>query len=366
MSRAREFADLAGSADAGGITGRNLIINGAMQVAQRGTVTGATLNYGGADRYQFVRDGAAAVTLSQDTDVPSNQGFSTSQKIDVTTADSSLAAGDYAIVRQIIEAQNLQHLLYGTSAAKKVTLQFWVRSPKTGTHIVELYHGDANYFNSQSYTIATADTWQKVTVTFDGYQTTSINNDNGFGLQIAWWLAAGSTYSGGTLSSNTWHNTTANRAVGQVNVMDSTSNNFYLTGVQLEVGTLTDFEHRSVEDELARCQRYYFRINEGVIYQRFALGSCANSNNAQTTITLPVTMRTTPSVDTTGNAGDYAFFEAGTVHTLTSLPAINAYGSNAESVNVTCTSTGNFAAGNAGEFLSNNDASVFFALSAEL
>ena len=148
--------------------GSNLVINGDMQVAQRGTVTGATLNYGGADRYQFARAGAAAVTLSQDTDVPSNQGFSTSQKIDVTTADSSLAAGDYALVRQIIEAQNLQHLLYGTSEAKKVTLQFWVKSPKTGTHIVELYHGDADYFNSQSYTISTADTWQKVTVTFDG------------------------------------------------------------------------------------------------------------------------------------------------------------------------------------------------------
>ena len=287
--------------------GSNLVINGDMQVAQRGTVTGATLNYGGADRYQFARAGAAAVTLSQDTDVPSNQGFSTSQKIDVTTADSSLAAGDYAIVRQIIEGQNLQHLLYGTSEAKKVTLQFWVKSPKTGTHIVELYHGDADYFNSQSYTISTADTWQKVTVTFDGYQTTSINNDNGFGLQIAWWLAAGSTYSGGTLSSNTWHNTTANRAVGQVNVMDSTSNNFYLTGVQMEVGEqATPFEHRSYADELIRCQRYYQSMD-----YYYSYGSTSTNIFYYTNFSFPITMRATPTMtasawgSNTGNAQTY-------------------------------------------------------------
>ena len=237
---------------------RNLIINVAVQVAQRGDTTSVTAGYGGADRFRFFRSGAAVVSLEQDTDVPSNQGFSNSQKVDVTTADSSLAAGDYAMITHRIEGQNLQHLLYGTSGAKKLTLQFWVRSPKTGTHIVELYHGDAFYFNNQTYTIASADTWQKVTVTFDGYQTTALDNDTGIGIQIAWWLAAGSTYSGGTLSSNTWHNTAANRAVGQVNVVDSTSNNFYLTGVQLEVGDkATDFEHRSFDDELDRCKRYY-------------------------------------------------------------------------------------------------------------
>ena len=106
-------------------------------------------------------------------------------------------------------------------------------------------------------------------MTFDGYQTTAFNNDNGFGLQISWWLAAGSTYSGGTLSSNTWHNTTANRAVGQVNVMDSTSNNFYLTGIQLEVGEASDFEHRSFGDELQRCKRYFQMVEPNSIYSSY-------------------------------------------------------------------------------------------------
>ena len=302
MSKAAELAALIRSQTA--LSNRNLIINGAMQVAQRGTVTGVTNAYGGPDRYQFSRSGAAAVSLSQDTTVPSNQGFTTSLKIDVTTADSSLAAGDYAMIRQRIEAQNLQHLLYGSSGAKTLTLQFWVKSPKAGTHICELYHDDATYFNSQVYSVASADTWQKVTLTFDGYQTTAFNNDNGIGLAIDWWLAAGSTYSGGTLSSNTWHNTQANRAVGQVNAVDNTSNNFYLTGVQLEVGEqATAFEHRSFSDELLKCQRYFCKSYDdddavgtstavGAIYDRFA----SNVSNRGVSVQFPVIMRNNPTI----------------------------------------------------------------------
>jgi len=285
---------------------RNLIINGAMQVAQRGDVTGVTDGYGGADRFAFARSGAAVVTLSQDTDVPSNQGFSESQKVDVTTEDSSLAAGDYALLFQRMEGFNCQQFLYGTSAAKKLTLQFWVKSSKTGTHIIELFHGDASYYNSQSYTIATADTWQKVTMTFDGYQTTAFDNDNGTGLVIHWWLAAGSTYSGGTLSENTWHNTNANRAVGQVNVMDSTSNNFYITGVQLELGnSASPFEHRSYGDELDTCHRYYYkRPADGSGEDDLIVSSDYNNatNNFWMSFFYPKEMRAKP---TYGNASGW-------------------------------------------------------------
>jgi len=259
MTKAAELAKMGEVLTNGQIGGRrNMIINGAMQVAQRGNQTSVQVGYGGCDRFQFASSGATRVTLKQSTDVPSNQGFINSQQVDVTTADSSLAAGDYAMIRTKIEAQDLQHLKYGTSEAEKITLQFFVKSSKTGTHIIEAYHGDAAYHNSQSYTISSADTWQKVTVIFDGYQTTNFNNDTGIGLQFAWWLAAGSTYAGGSLQSNTWTNTAANRAVGQVNVMDSDSNNFYLTGVQLEVGEqATPFEHKSFGEEIALCQRYF-------------------------------------------------------------------------------------------------------------
>jgi len=318
MSQARNFADLLASGtvlsdtklptitsnklDDNAIHGnRNLIINGAMQVYQRGSQAGIRNSYA-VDRFKAGGNGSQLLTYSQSTTVPSGEGFSYSAKLDVTTADTSVAAGDYQVLRYIFEGQDLQHLKYGTSDAQSLTLQFWVKSPKTGTHIVELEHADANYQNSQSYTIAAADTWQKVTLTFDGYQTTSITNDNTYGLQINWWLMAGSTFSSGTLSSNTWHNTTANRAVGQVNVVDSTSNEFYITGVQLEVGEATPFEHRSYGDELRRCQRYYYQTEVDVFLD--TVGSAYNSlSTAQYAhhfhLPIPVSMRASPTATLT-------------------------------------------------------------------
>jgi hypothetical protein len=307
MSNARNLSKLLGTdtqittpdiADGVFQANKNLIINGAMAVNQRGTQTGVRTAFG-VDRFKLAGDGAQIFTFSQSTTVPSGQGFSYSAKLDVTTADTSIAAGQYQLLQYIFEGQDLQHLKYGTSGAKSITLQFWVRSPKTGTHIVELNHQDAVYFNSQAYTIASADTWQKVTLTFSGYQTTAITNDNTFGFSIAWWLMAGSTYSGGTLASNTWQNTAANRAAGQVNVVDSTSNEFYITGVQLEVGsTATPFEHRSFGDELAACQRYYYAVSDetSVFKYPFYVASAYSTAQANGGITLPVTMRTTPTV----------------------------------------------------------------------
>ena len=277
---------------------RNLIINGAMQVAQRGTVANATNKYGGADRYQFAAAGGADATLSQDTDVPTGQGFSSSQKVDVTTAGNMSGSGHYAMIRQKIEGQNLQHLLYGTASAKKLTLQFWVKSPKTGTHIVELYHGDVNYFNSQTYTVASANTWQKVILTFDGYQTTALDNDNGIGIQVAWWLAASATYNSGSFSSNTWHNDATKRAVGQVNVFDDASNNFYFTGVQLEVGdTASDFEHRSFDEELNRCYRYLYVWKAEQTYDAFCDANVWSTSGALGQYALPMHMNHDPALE---------------------------------------------------------------------
>tara|TARA_B100000242_G_C43001452_1_gene465265 strand:- start:205 stop:1242 length:1038 start_codon:yes stop_codon:yes gene_type:complete len=313
MSRARDIADLSSASarldtvggSSGALSNRNIIINGAMQVAQRGDTASVQSGYGGCDRFRMASSGATVVTLKQSTDVPSNQGFINSQQVDVTTADSSLAAGDYAMLRTQIEAQDLQHLKYGTSEAEKITLQFFVKSSKTGTHIIELYHYDANYHNGQAYTISSADTWQKVTVTFDGYQTTNFANDNNTGLGVQWWLASGSTYSGGTLASNTWSNTAANRAVGQVNVMDNTSNNFYITGVQLEVGEVaTPFEHRSFGEEEALCQRYYFQT--GAVYYMNTYGNNPTTYSLGTYV-LPVSMRANPTMTLSDSAYGSSF-----------------------------------------------------------
>ena len=364
MSKAAELAALIGSQTA--LSNRNLIINSAMQVAQRGTQTNQTTAYTACDRFQFGVVGAAVITSSQDTTVPSGQGFSNSLKLDVTTADSSLAASDFAFLRHKIEAQNLQHLNYGTSSAKSLTLSFWVRSSKTGTHIAELRHDDATYFNSQAYTISSADVWQKVTLTYDGYVTTAINNDNGAGINVNWWLAAGSDYSGGTLSSNNWQNTSANRAVGQVNVMDSTSNTFYITGVQLEVGeTATPFEHESYDTTIQKCYRYYFKLFPAAS-QRNYLGTCyvKNSTQSRVVVTFPVPLRTVPTaIEETGTANDYATYVAGTETTCTAVPTYTSYGT-ANSQIAQFTSSG-LTNGHAGDGRA-TDADGFLAWSAEL
>ena len=260
MSRQSELAELSRIYDSSTLSNRNLIINGAMTVAQRGTSVNSSSGsvVYCVDRMVCFARGSGAATFSQDTDTPSGQGFGYSLKVDVTTADTSLSGNDLYIIDQRLEGQNLQQLAKGTSGAKQVTVSFWVKSPKTGTHILELFDDDNTRQIGQAYTVSSANTWEYKALTFAGDTSGVLDNDNSKSLSVRWFLAAGTDYSSGTLNTSWVANTTANRAVGQVNVMDNTANNFYLTGVQLEVGdTATPFEHRSYGDELARCQRYY-------------------------------------------------------------------------------------------------------------
>jgi len=288
---------------------RNLIINGAMQVAQRGNVSSVTDGYGGADRFKFTRSGAAAVTLRQQGvgNSPTDKGFGFSHQIDVTTADSSLAAGDYALISYRFEGQDLQQLKKGTSNAQQVTLSFYIKSPKTGTHIVELVdQSNSGRHVNKAYTVSSANTWEKKTVTFPMETSNTITNDNARRMDLNWWLAAGSTYSSGSLQTSWGADTDANRAVGQVNCMDSTDNNVYITGVQLELGSqATAFEHRSLAEELALCRRYYQQYTNIV-----ATGYASDSNNTSYHhgFTFPVEMRSAPtySITNTGStAGQY-------------------------------------------------------------
>ena len=239
---------------------RNVIYNGACQIAQRGSSFASVTATGTfpVDRFVFHIGSLGTWTVSQDTDVPTGQGFVKSIKCDVTTADGSPAAADYARIDQRLEGQDLQRFCKGTANAKDFALSFWVKSPKTGTHIVELQDADNNRLISKAYTVSTADTWEKKELIISKDTTGAFDNDNAKSLTIAWWLAAGSDYTSGTLATSWVTPTNANRVVGQVNCADNTANNFYLTGVQLEAGDdCTEFEHRSYGDELARCQRYY-------------------------------------------------------------------------------------------------------------
>jgi hypothetical protein len=256
MSRARDLADLGGSADAGGLTGRNLIINGAMTISQRGDSTGVTsTGYYGPDRYQLTLSSLGTWSISQSSTAPS--GFGNSYKLEATTNDASPAASDYAIFLQKFEGQNLQQLKKGIASAESVTLSFWVRSSKTGTYIVELFDNDNSRSISASYTISVADTFEYKTITFAGDTTGAFDDDNASSLELIWWLAAGTDFTSGTLNTSWGTRTNANIAVGQVNMADTANATWYITGVQLEVGdTATDFEHENYGTMLAKCMRY--------------------------------------------------------------------------------------------------------------
>ena len=246
-----------------------IIINGDMSVAQRGTSgTGFGPSKTGyqLDRFAFRKVGgdSAVFTISQDTDVPSGQGFANSMKIDCTTAlaDGSIPSSQWVRIRYRIEGQDLQLIKKGTSSAETLTMCFWVKSPKTGTHIVSIYDDDNTRLIAKSYTVSSANTWEKKTIAFEGDTTGTLTNDNSSAFRIEWHLQSGADYQSGSLGT-TWHAFDSTKtSVGQVNIGDSTANNFFLTGVQLEVGefdstTIPSFPFESYESNLRRCERYF-------------------------------------------------------------------------------------------------------------
>mgnify|MGYP001221856857 CR=1 FL=1 len=281
---------------AGQLSNRNLVINGNMRVAQRGDTTGVQDGYGGCDRFKFVGNTAARATLARTSGTTLN-GFGSCQLVNCTTADTSLAAGDYHYLGYRFEGQDLFLLKKGTANAESVTLQFWVSSPKTGIHIIQLYDNDNGRHISKSYTVSTANTWEKKILTFAGDTTGALDNNADYSLQIYFWLLAGSNYTSGSLATSWSSFTAANAAVGQVNCLDNTSNNFKLTGVQLEVGSVaTPFEHRSYGEELIRCQRYYQMYRKGSS-KSLGLGFGYSANELDMPVSFITPMRAAPIIE---------------------------------------------------------------------
>jgi hypothetical protein len=292
---------------------RNLIINGAMQVAQRGTqVTGVTTSgYRTCDRFEFAAISLGTWTVDQDTNAPN--GFSNSFKVTCTTADASPAANDQCFILYGIEAQNLQSLGFGTSDAKSTTLSFWVRSNKTGNASIVLMQPDnSSELVSFQYSISSADTWEHKTISIPADTAGVINNDNGEGLQIEWWLNSGSNKTGGSHQA-TWSTyNEANRNVSNLGVGGATSDYFQITGVQLEVGEVaTPFEHRSYGDELARCQRYFatnYRTGSAIgsawdSPYTYGFGGDMPGGAGRIRVQFPVSMRATPTMTYYGSDG---------------------------------------------------------------
>ncbi len=240
---------------------RNMVINGAMKVAQRGTSStglGATDGYYTVDRFKLnFSNTSARFTMTQDspTDLP---GFTKALKLDCTTADTSLGSGEYLILHHILEGQDLQQLKKGTSSAEKFTVSFYVKGNAAASYTLEIEDVDNNRYNAQEFSVTTS--WNRVSLTFDGDVTGVLDNDANASIRMNFWLYVGSNFTSGTHTDNVWH-TTANQRVGdnQTSLADSTDRTFFITGVQLEVGSAaTDFEHRSFGEELSLCERYFY------------------------------------------------------------------------------------------------------------
>jgi len=347
---------------------KNIIINGDMSIAQRGTsfssISSGSANFG-VDRFNVEVSSLGTWTISQETDVPTGQGFAKSLKLDCTTADASPSADDLIVLTQSIEGQNLQYLKKGTSNAESITLSFWVKSNKTGTYIAELRDVDNNRTINKSYTINSSNTWEKKTIIYDGDTTGTLDNDNGKSFQLNFWLGGGSNWTSGTLQTSWGSNTLANRQVGQVNLADSTSNEWYITGVQLEAGTTaSDFEFLPYDVNLSRCQRYYQLWTEGN-NKEVDIGFYFTSSSVRWVSSFYKQMRTVPSLVTVSGTDYYGIYKDGALDTFNDFNGINDTSTN-QNFQVYATSGDvSGTAGHAG-MLRTNNASASIAFNAEL
>jgi hypothetical protein len=306
--------------------GKNIIINGNMNVHQRSGTTVSSISTSGyytADRwYTDASTASTSAVFSQlvdATDFPVNSEFRKCLKTTCTTAKASLAVGDYVKVVQKIEGQNVQVLKKGTTAAETMTLSFWVESGVTGTYICELVDLQNSRQISKAYTISSSGVWEQKTINFPSDTTGTLTNDTSSRFEVSFWLAAGLTYTGGTLNNSSWASfTNANRAAGQVNLASATNNFWNLTGVQLEIGSIANpFEYKSYSEQLSLCQRYYISyaisqdytdaFNAGVIYRSYSL---------------PVPMRIAPNISI---VSQFTYFSSatGTNFTPTFTSSIN-------------------------------------------
>tara|TARA_B100000900_G_scaffold279361_1_gene238965 strand:+ start:638 stop:1744 length:1107 start_codon:yes stop_codon:yes gene_type:complete len=321
MTKAAELAKMGEVLTNSQIGGRrNMVINGAMQVAQRGTSAtdlGASDGYFTVDRFQLnFSSTSARLTMTQDSPTDLS-GFTKALKLDCTTADTSIGADEFIILHYKLEGQDVQQLKKGTSDAEKITVSFYVKANANATYTLEIEDVDNNRYNSQEFSVTTS--WNRVSLTFDGDTTGVLGNDNGNSIRLNFWLHVGSDFAGGTHTSNVWH-TTNNQRVGdnQTSFADSTDRTFFLTGLQMEVGSqATPFEHRSFGEELALCQRYFQKsyadnvapstvTNNGAFWTNIIRNA---SNQNYWHVQTYQTMRSQPSVTThspaTGTSGKF-------------------------------------------------------------
>ena len=310
MTRARDLANLGDTATSlGDATGTNIVHNGAMAVDQRNsgaavTPANATPTFG-PDRFYMYKNTAATFTIDQDTTAPT--GFSFSLKVTNTGVDSSISSTDRALIVTRFEGNKIRHLKCGTSDAATVTLSFYVRSSITGTH------GGAfrNHDSSQraypfTYTISSADTWERKTITLTLDTTGTWNTDENVGLQIQWGLGVGTDYSA---TADAWGDGDKNSATGATTAMLSTSSaTWYITGVQLEVGSVANaFEHKALSEYEKDCYRYFYKIVRNDAYGEFLVIRTYSTTQGTGVMILPQAMRAQPTFSSSSVSSNFSY-----------------------------------------------------------
>ena len=343
---------------------RNLIINGDMQISQRSasplTASGDS-NYS-LDRWKFTREGTfgdAQITVTQDTDVPTGEGFAKSLKCVCATADTSVASNTISYIEQRFEGQNLQSIAKGTSGAKKMTYSFFCKSNLTGTFTINFLDQDNTRQFSTSYSLASANTWERIIINVPADTTGALDNDNDSSFTIQMNLQAGTDKSNGALATAFEASAQGDRGVGQTNFFSSTSNNWYITGVQWEVGdAATDFEFLPFDVQLQRCLRYFFRDNvytSGVgATGSIASGQCHTTTRFDGQYDFPVLMRARP----TGSVSDATKFRVQHAGSQTVATAMTIEGDGVapafKSTMIYTTVSSGLTAGRAGNIIHNN------------
>jgi hypothetical protein len=347
----------------------NLLYNGAMQVAQRGTsIAGITSGAFVTDRWNYGFGSFGTWTGSVEQDGPTGSGLLSSTKLLCTTAQSTPASGSTLIFRQLLEGQDLQRIRKGTTAAEQLTFSFWVKSNVTGTYVAELRDANNTRQVSAAYTISASATWERKTITFPADTTGAFANDNARSLDVNFWLGAGSDFTSGTLNTAWAAITNANRAAGLTNLAAATSNYWQVTGVQLEVGPVaTAFEFKSFGQELAECQRYYYRLSPGVVNQPFGNGWNNSTTQAVVNSFFPVSMRVRPTaLEQSGTANQYQINHGNTAATCSAVPSYNAASQDSAASIFTVASGLTAGDGSGGRTENSNGATAYLAWSAEL
>ena len=349
---------------------RNRIINGDMRIDQRNAGASVTINAAATaytvDRWHANGQSSDGVfTVQQSTTAPT--GFTNSLLATVTTADTSIGVDQYYLLCQRIEGYNVADLDFGSAAAKTVTLSFWVRSSLTGTFSGALENSAENRAYPFTYSISSADTWEQKTITIAGDTSGTWLTDNGIGLFVWFDLGCGSNKRG---TAGSWAGSDLYGATGAVQLIATNGATFYITGVQLEVGSVaTPFEHRSYGDELLRCQRYYYRItgsetstsNQGL----YGIGFSQSSTAGRSSIHLPVTMRTFPeALEQSGTASHYRVVagSSGSIN-CSAVPVFST--SSTKTIDISWY-VASGATANQGVYFMSNSASSYIGVSAEL